>query len=262
MGQFDDVVAVPRRTMVLFFVVDTSGSMDGDKIGSLNVAVQEVLPMIADISASNADAQIKVAVLEFSSGTDWMYESGPVEAENFQWRDLEASGLTSLGEACEALNAKLSTKGYMSEASGSFAPAIIILSDGEPTDDYKRGLSKLQGNPWFKSGIKVAIAVGDDANKDVLAEFTGHKESVLTVHNKEQLKKIIHFVSVTASQVASRSSSVGTKEGGEKAPDKQDELIEKIDETINNPDNPDDSLAGVDVGTDPSTGGDDDWGAW
>lgn len=263
MGQFDDVVAVPRRTMMLLFVVDTSGSMSGDKIGSLNVAVQEVLPMIAEISENNADAQIKVAVLEFSSGTEWMYEElGPVEAENFQWRDLEASGLTSLGEACEALNTKLSTKGYMSEATGSFAPVIILLSDGEPTDDYKRGLSKLQGNRWFKSGIKVAIAIGEDANRDILAEFTGHKESVLTVHNKEQLKKIIHFVSVTASQVASRSSSVGIGAEGEKAPDKQKDLNDKIADIVNNDDNTDGAFTGVDVGTGPSTGSDDDWGKW
>lgn len=253
MGAFDEVDEVPRRTMVLFFVVDTSGSMSGDKIGSLNVAIQEVMPYIQDISVNNADAQIKVAALEFSSGTEWMYPQ-PIEVENFQWRDLEAGGLTSLGEAYTELNGKLSAShGFMNEAAGSFAPAIILFSDGEPTDDYKRGLEKLRNNNWFKAAIKVAIAIGEDANQNILSEFTGNSEAVLTVHNKEQLKKIIHFVSVTASQVASSHSSVGKD-----APEtKQDENVEKIAEAINN----DPTLEGVDTGTEV-TSGTDNWGDW
>ena len=158
MGAFDNVDEIPRRVMTLFFVVDTSGSMSGEKIASLNVAAREVIPFISDLSASNADAQIKIAVLEFSSGTEWMYPQ-PMDAENFQWRDLEAGGLTDLGEACIELGNKLSTKAYMTEATGSFAPAIILMSDGEPTDDYKRGLEKLKANNWFKAAIKVAIAI-------------------------------------------------------------------------------------------------------
>ena len=253
MGAFDQVDEVPRRVMVLFFIVDTSGSMNGEKITSLNVAVKEVIPIISDLSAENPDAQIKVAAMEFSSGTEWMYPQ-PIEAEKFQWRDLEAGGLTSFGEACTELCSKLSTKAYMTQATGSFAPAIILMSDGEPTDDYKRGLEKLKGNNWFKAAIKVAIAIGNDANQEMLAEFTGNSEAVLTVHNKEQLKKIIHFVSVTASQVASKTSSVGKD-----APEtKQEENIEKIKEGLQN----DPVLEGVDVGTNVPTDNGSDWDNW
>ena len=224
--------------------------MSGEKIASLNVAAREVIPFISDLSAGNADAQIKIAVLEFSSGTEWMYPQ-PMDAENFQWRDLEAGGLTDLGEACIELGNKLSTKAYMTEATGSYAPAIILMSDGEPTDDYKRGLEKLKANNWFKAAIKVAIAIGDGADQGVLAEFTGLSEAVLTVHNKEQLKKIIHFVSVTASQVASKSASVGKD-----APEtKQEENVEKLKEALDS--NPD--LQGVDVGTDVPSAGDAGW---
>lgn len=254
MGAFDEVDEIPRRTMVLFFLVDTSGSMEGEKISSLNVAVQEVIPYIRDISSSNADAQIKIAAMEFSSGTEWMYPQ-PIESENFEWRDLEAGGLTSLGEAYTELNNKLSaSQGFMQEATGSFAPAIILLSDGEPTDDYKRPLEKLRNNNWFKAAIKVAISIGEDTtNKSVLAEFTGNSEAVLTVHNKEQLKKIIHFVSVTASQVASSHASVGANA----AETKQAENTEKIKEAVEN--NPE--FKGVDTGTETS-GNSDDWGDW
>ena len=171
MSLLDDVESVPRRTMTLFFVIDTSGSMAGNKIGAVNDAVINVLPMLNDISESNPDAEIKVAALEFSSGCSWLY-SEPKLANEFIWQDVSASGLTSLGEACTELASKLSRSGFMKSASGSFAPAIILLSDGGPTDDYKSGLAKLQANNWFKAAIKIAIAIGDDADLEVLKEFT------------------------------------------------------------------------------------------
>ncbi len=209
MGLLDETVSVPRRTMTLFFVIDTSGSMDGNKIGAVNDAVVNVLPMLNDISETNPDAEIKVAALEFSSGVSWLYDE-PKAASDFIWQDVKAGGLTSFGAACEELASKLSRSGgFMQSASGSFAPAIILLSDGGPTDNYKIGLNKLQNNNWFKSAIKIAIAIGDDADKDVLKDFTGSSEAVITVHNIEALKQIIRIVAVTSSQIGSKSSTAG-----------------------------------------------------
>ena len=198
-------IEIPRRTMVLFFVIDTSGSMFGKKIGAVNTAIEEAIPAIKEVSDGNADALIKIAVLEFSSGAKWMplTENGPVEVEQFKWTHLDVSGVTDLGAACKALKEKLSTKAFMKEATGSYAPVIFLLSDGAPTDNYQPALSELKQNNWFKVAIKVAIGIGDDADLDVLAEFTGNPEAIIPVHNKEALKRMIQFVSVRASQVAS-----------------------------------------------------------
>ena len=209
MSLMDETVSVPRRTMNLFFLIDTSGSMEGNKIGAVNDAVVNVLPLLNDISETNPDAEIKVAALEFSSGVNWLYDE-PKAASDFIWQDVSAGGLTSLGAACAELAAKLSRNGgFMQSASGSFAPAIILLSDGGPTDNYEAGLSKPQANNWFKSAIKIAIAIGDDADKDVLKQFTGNSEAVITVHNIDALKQIIRVVAVTSSQIGSKSSTAG-----------------------------------------------------
>jgi uncharacterized protein YegL len=194
--------------MVLFFLIDASGSMDGSKIGAVNTAIEEVIPALREVSDENADAQIKVAALEFSSGARWITAGGPLEAEQFRWNFINASGVTDFGAACKALNEKLSTKAFMNEATGSFAPAIFLLSDGEPTDNWQKDLDALKQNNWFKAAVKVAVAIGDDANKDVLKEFTGSMEAVLETHSAAMLKKMIKFVSVRASQVASKSSNV------------------------------------------------------
>jgi uncharacterized protein YegL len=216
--------------MVLFFVIDTSGSMDGSKIGAVNVAIEEIIPEIRDVSDENADAQIKIAALDFSSGAAWITKNGPVEAEQFRWNYLDAAGVTDFGAACKALNEKLSTKAFMQEATGSFAPAIFLLSDGEPTDDWQSALAELKKNNWFKAAVKVAIAIGDEANKDVLKEFTGSMEAVLEVHNTAMLKKMIKFVSVRASQVASKSSNVGDSGSAQGDEEKQQELNTALDE--------------------------------
>lgn len=206
MGLLDNE-SIPRRKMTLFFVIDTSGSMAGSKIGSVNDAIENVLPIIGEISDENPDAEINVAALEFSTGTRWLYDE-PKEAKEFIWQKVEADGLTSLGEACEELNKKLSRNGgFMSSPSGCFAPAIILLSDGGPTDNFEGGLKSLQGNSWYKNAIKIAIAIGDDADKEVLKQFTGSSEAVITVHNIDALKKMIRIIAITSSQIGSKSSS-------------------------------------------------------
>lgn len=227
MGLYDDAVEVPRRTMVLFFLVDTSGSMTGSKIGAVNSAIEEVIPELKDISESNADAQIKIAVLSFSTGAKWIYNT-PIEAENFRWNYLDANGVTDFGEACIQLNEKLSRNAFMSDITGSFAPAVFLMSDGEPTDNYSYGLSKLKENNWFKKAIKVAVAIGDDANKNVLADFTGNSESVLEVHTPEALKKMIKFVSVRASEIGSRSANIAAGTENKVNLSKQDDFINEI----------------------------------
>lgn len=222
MSLLDETESVPRRTMTLFFLVDTSGSMEGNKIGAVNDAVANVLPILNEISDENPDAEIRVAALEFSNGCRWLYDE-PKPAADFIWQDVEASGLTSLGEACGELAAKLSRSGFMSTPSGCFAPAIILLSDGGPTDDFLAGLDRLRANNWFKAAIKIAIAIGDDADRDVLRDFTGNSEAVITVHNIDALKQIIRVVAVTSSQIGSKSSTAGEAT-------KQDQVVQEVRE--------------------------------
>jgi uncharacterized protein YegL len=217
--------------MVLFFLVDVSGSMIGDKIGAVNSAIEEVLPDLKDISESNADAQIKIAALKFSTTAEWCYDA-PMDTERFRWNYLRAEGVTAFGEACEKLNEKLSSRAFMSDATGSFAPAILLMTDGEPTDNWRIGLDKLKRNSWFKHAVKVGIAIGDDANKAIIAEFTGNPEAVLEVHQRDALKKMIKFVSVRASQIASRGADIDAGDDDARpagdASSKQVELIKDL----------------------------------
>jgi uncharacterized protein YegL len=225
-------VETARRVMVLFFLVDASGSMAGTKMGTVNDTIKNVIPEIRKVSLENADAQIKIAVLEFSSGTRWLTKNGPEEAEKFVWQSINANGMTDMGEACRQLAKKLSTKegGFMREATGSYAPAIFLISDGEPNDDFDSGLAELLQVNWFKVSVKVAVAIGDDANTEVLARFVGHKEAVVKTHDPVALAQMIKFATVTASKVASKSSNAVSSGNNAPPPDnsKQEEFNKSI----------------------------------
>ena len=226
MGIYDETVETARKMMVLFFLIDTSGSMDGSKIGAVNQALEEVIPEIKRISSENADAEIKIAAMTFSNEAKWL-TSDPQSAETFYWNYVEADGMTCFGEACRKLNEKLSRNAFMQSDCGAFAPAIFLMSDGEPNDEWKKPLADLKANKWFKSAIKVAVAIGDDADKSMLSDFTGTGETVLAAHTPEALMKMIRFVSVTASQIGSKSSGIGGEEI-DSIQTKQDSMAQQI----------------------------------
>ncbi|MGN0576208.1 MAG: VWA domain-containing protein, partial [Ruminococcus sp.] len=196
-----------RKVMTLFYVIDTSGSMQGSKIGQVESALEEVMQSLQEISDGSDDAEIKIAVLEFSTGASWITPE-PVSPEGYRFKSFEACGVTDLGAACKELDKKLSRNEFLQTSAGAYPPVILLFSDGCPTDNWESGLTALQSNNWFKRSIKIAFAIGEDADKSILARFSGSSETVLDVKNKDQLRLMIEKASVITSVFASHSSSV------------------------------------------------------
>ena len=110
--------------------------------------------------------------------------------------------MTRLGAAFKLLNEKLSrSHGWMNEPKGLLAPTFILLCDGQPTDDWENELAKLKENKWYDVATRIAIAIGNDADKEMLAKFTGSMETVITVHDVNQLSKMIKAVIVSSAKV-------------------------------------------------------------
>ena len=206
---FDDdplsATGVSRKSLVIFFLIDTSGSMKGKKMGELNTVMEELIPEIRRVG--EADTEVKIAVLTFSTEARWMY-AAPIAIEDFEWARLRASGVTSLGAAFEELNKRMSRNEYLNSPSLSFAPVIFLMTDGYPSDDYKKGLAELQTNSWYKFGLKAALGIGQEANDDVLAEFTGTPDTVVHAYSGSQLAQMIKIIAVTSSQIGSKSMTL------------------------------------------------------
>jgi uncharacterized protein YegL len=72
------------------------------------------------------------------------------------------------------------------------------VSGSGPTDDWQNALETLKQNKWFTVSKKVAVAIGDDANKEVLKAFTGRMEAVSEAHGAAMLKEVIESGSLRA----------------------------------------------------------------
>lgn len=192
------------RPLHFFWMVDCSGSMYGEKIGAVNHAIQSTIPEMADAASDNPNAQLLIRTLKFSTGATWI-TSNPVPVEDFAWEDLDADGVTDLGKAFDLLSAQLTIPPMTDRA---LPPVIVLLSDGCPTDNYKDSLNKLKHLPWGKKAVKIAISIGQDADNDVLADFTGNRELVLQANNAAALTKMIKWASTAASVVSAPASRV------------------------------------------------------
>ena len=179
------------RPIHFFWVVDCSGSMYGEKIGIVNNTIQECIPEMRSAADNNPNAQLLIRALQFSSGASWI-TSSPVPVEDYGWEDMDANGLTELGKAFDLLAAQLSIPPMPERA---LPPVIVLLSDGQPTDDYKKSMEKLKKLPWFRKAVKIAISIGQDADDDLLIQFTGNKELVLQANNATALAKMIKWAS-------------------------------------------------------------------
>lgn len=199
----------PRRDLHVFYVLDTSGSMEGAPIQILNTTMQETIRAMEKVAKSNGDAQLKISVLEFASTARWMQKEGPEKVEDFTWIDLSAGGLTQMGAAIKELNSKLNRKEFLNSPTGSFLPIIIFMTDGHPTDDYEKELQEMKKNKLFCRAAKIGFAVGDHADTEMIAHLTGDSEAVIRTNNLGLFAKLLQFVSVTSSIVGSASQVSG-----------------------------------------------------
>ena len=195
--------ALANRPLHFFWMVDCSSSMAGDRIGAVNHAIQECIEPMREEAAGNPNAQLYIHTLKVASGASWV-TAEPVPIEEFAWEDVEANGITDMGKAFELLAGQLSMPPMPDRA---LPPVIVLLTDGYPTDDWKRPLEKLLKMPWGKKAVKVAIAIGKDAERSVLEAFTGNPEAVLDAGNPEVLTHFIKWASTVASAVSNPTSN-------------------------------------------------------
>ena len=194
--------AVSKRELKIFWLVDVSGSMYGDKIATVNRAIKAVIPELLDASDENPEIQMYVRAMKFSSNAQW--HTNETKIEDFKWHDLSVNGVTDMGAAMKLMSQEL-TPDRMGQR--AIPPVLILMSDGEPTDDYEGGLKILLGQKWAQKSVRIAIAIGSDANTDELSKFCSHpKENPpLVADRASDLIKFIKWASVEVSKSVSTS---------------------------------------------------------
>lgn len=239
MPSTDSLTKSPRKELHVFYVLDTSGSMEGAKISELNHAMEECTEALRKLAKNNGDAKLKIAVLEFNSGCRWITSNGAEDLEeDFEYEYLKAGGLTDIGAALKELNSKLSRHAFLNSMTGALMPVIIFMTDGYATDDYAIALEEIRKNRWFARGIKIGIAFGDDPDVKMLSSVVGNSEAVIKTTNLDLFKRLMKFVSVTASMLVSQSTTTKTTNtGADIIKQAKDELEIPCESTVHLDDN-------------------------
>lgn len=194
-----------NRPLHFIWICDCSGSMGASgKIQALNTAVREAIPHMQKAAEENPNAEVLVRALKFSDGATW-HLSTPTVVKDFKWIDLSADGQTDMGVGLRKVAEQLKIPPMSDRA---LPPVLVLISDGQPTDDFVGGMAELEKQPWGKKAVKIAIAIGDDADEDVLQRFVGNSEiPVLTAKNPEQLVNRIKWASTVVLKAVSSPDS-------------------------------------------------------
>ncbi|MDP9334728.1 MAG: protein kinase [Actinomycetota bacterium] len=189
------------RPMHFIWIVDCSGSMAADgKIEALNRAIRDALPSLREVAADNPHAQVLVRCLAFSTGIEWVIAT-PTPAEEVASVALCAGGSTDMGAALVEVARQMRVPPMEPRA---LPPALVLVSDGRPTDDVSSGLERLLAEPWGAKAVRLAIAIGRDADHGVLTRFIAHPDIMpLRANNADELVHFVRWASTIASRIAS-----------------------------------------------------------
>jgi len=216
MTQGGRFVAAKQRPLPVIIMADVSGSMDVDgKIDVLNQSIAEMYRAFATADAGRG--AIHIAVVAF--GGDQAYEHQPLtSATEARWTDMAAVGRTPLGAAFELVTEMLTDEQVVPVR--AFHPALILVSDGEPTDEWEEPLERLLASPRGRSASRLAVGIGSeltDRARAVLRRFIADDEQdVFDARDVDRIPAAFRWVTVT---VTRRVNSARPNEVGVIPPD-------------------------------------------
>jgi uncharacterized protein YegL len=161
----------PEPRCPCLLLLDTSTSMSGARIDELNAGLRTFASELT--SDSLAAKRVEVAILSF----------GPVHlqtdfttADRFGAPALRANGATPMGEAIVTGLDMLERRKalYCQQGISYYRPWVFLITDGEPTDDWRDAAARVTSGEAAKAFSFFAVGI-QDANMDVLSQICTRK---------------------------------------------------------------------------------------
>lgn len=136
-------VAAPGEPhLACVLLLDTSGTMSGDPINSLNRAINDFKQKTS--MDDLAQKRVDIAIIQFDDHASVVQDFRPIS--QMEPVTLTAGGCTAMGEGINLAIDKVKERNrfYASLGTPCFKPWIFMITDGAPTDDITSAIQRIQ----------------------------------------------------------------------------------------------------------------------
>ena len=148
------------KRLPIYILVDTSGSMEGEKIEKVKSGL-EGMKRVLSTTIETQDSTF-VSLILFNSSAEIAVKLTPIRG--FQIPNLTAGGMTSYADALSTLVACYNTdvvkRTASNQGSADYKPILLMFSDGAPTDSsstLRAAIEDFQTNHARKFGACVCF---------------------------------------------------------------------------------------------------------
>ncbi|MGT2469580.1 VWA domain-containing protein [Paraburkholderia terrae] len=192
------------RRLPVYILLDTSGSMRGEPILSVNVGLQAMIGALRQDPF--ALESVHVSIITFDIEAREYLPLTPLDQVSLGEITVPDAGATFMGAALELLIERVDrdVKRTTAASKGDWRPLLFVMTDGSPSDLH----AFRQAAPVIKSrnfGSIIACAAGPKAKQDVLRELT---DRIVLLDTMDATAFSSFFQWVSAS-VSAGSSSAG-----------------------------------------------------
>lgn len=188
--------APEAKKLPVILLLDVSGSMIGEKIESLYNATMDMIETFA--TAQAREQIIDVAIITFGEKIELHTKYTAVK--DLQERGIEkftASGMTPMGTALRMAKDMIEDKNET--PSRIYRPAVILVSDGAPTDEWEIHMDKFINEGRSGKCQRFAVAIGEGANKGLLERFTQDSKAVFFAEEAKDISEQFKTISMSVS---------------------------------------------------------------
>lgn len=202
-----------ERRLPIYFLVDTSGSMRGEPIESVNIGLRSTMSALRQ--NPYALETVHLSIVTFDSEVKELLPLTAIEVASIPDIVCPQSGATLIGAGLEFIVDKVhrEVRKSSAQAKGDWRPLLFVMTDGKPTDvlAFKEVVPKIKACSF---GNIIACAAGPKADADSLKTFADKVVSLDTM----DAHSFASFFQWVSTAVTAGSSSVGATSTGVELP--------------------------------------------